>query len=141
MAKNNILTTGEIDSFIARLRATVAAAVGNQSLITALSRLVRGEGAPSAPRATTTRATGTRRGGRRGRGRGGRRGRGAPDGLEDKVLGLVRNAGAGGIQMGALEDGTRQPAKTIRKALEKLRQSGSVRVVGQRRATRYHAAA
>ena len=74
--------------------------------------------------------------------KGRRRGRAAapaPEGLTERLIAVLRGAGMDGVQMSTFEAETKQPAKTIRKVLETMRQANQVTVTGQRRSTRYHA--
>lgn len=129
MTTKDALTLEEFDTFMNRLRATVAEAESNRSVLEALSRLVRGEeqapprSAPAVARTTSTIAEGSGRGQR------------VPD---TRILEMLR-AASDGLLMHDIEREFGQHVETLRLKLRGLRARGLVRTSGPRNQLRYHA--
>ncbi len=122
---NNGITIGEVNAFAEKVKALLENAEADRKTVIALRSLLGGR----AGRAVSLG------GGRRG----GRRGRANAEAVQGKVLEAVKRA-KGGVRLGELVDDTGIGRATVQRALQKLRDAGSVKLVGQKRLAKYHIA-
>lgn len=118
-----------MDAFAEKIKATLANAEADRRTVEALRALISGAGG----------RVGGRRGAAIGDGdeeRGGRRANVANDG---RILEAVR-ASKEGVRVGDLMKVLRLNRKALTRALKRLRDSGQVRMTGEKRLARYHAA-
>jgi len=123
------LSIAEVEAFAEKIKATLANAEADRRTVEALRALIAGTGG---------------RVGRRGaaitegddEGRGGRRANVANDG---RILEAVRGSKEG-VRVGDLIKMLRLNRKALTRALKRLRDSGQVRMTGEKRLARYHAA-
>jgi uncharacterized membrane protein len=121
---NNGITVSEVNAFAEKIKTLLENAEADRKTVIALRALLGG----SAGRAIAL-------GGRRGA----RRGRANAEAVKGKVLDAVKRA-KGGARLGELVEDTGIGRATIQRALQKLRDAGSVKLVGQKRLAKYYAA-
>ena len=124
-----MITVAEIESFLDRVRATIASAEADRRTVQALRALVAGSSRLGAlPRGSATS-----------RSEGAGRGRPANVANDGRILELVRSA-KDGIRVGELSKTLRMNRKALARTLKRLREGGQVRMTGEKRLARYHAA-
>jgi len=115
---HNILTVAEVTAFADRIKAALANAEADRRTVQALRSLLGGSGRSVALIA---------------------RGRRGTEQTEAKVLEAVKSA-KGGARLGEIVDTLGLNRATAARILQKLRQKGSVKLVGHKRLAKYHAA-
>lgn len=125
------LTIADIEAFADKMKAVLAGAEADRRTVDALRALIAGGGGRAGRRAA---AFGDEGGGDEGRG-GGRRANAAND---SRILEAVRGAKEG-VRVGDLIKMLRLNRKALTRALKRLRDTGQVKMAGEKRLARYHA--